>query len=124
VDIVPSVVGLLGMHDAQHASWGRSLFRTDADPAEAFAVFKLSAGGRAVALARGDDLLVLGSARGQPLLMKYDMGWPPSVRPMSPAEAEHARPIERELKAYIQAALTDVSTQRAGPVTPGAASAQ
>jgi phosphoglycerol transferase MdoB-like AlkP superfamily enzyme len=119
VNVLPSVLDLLGMDAAPHAAWGRSLF-DDSFPDANFAVFKQSGGGRAVALARGDDLLVLGSARGAPLLMKYDLGWPPTIRPMTAAEASVGPAMERELKAYVQAGLADLTSGRAGPATEAA----
>jgi arylsulfatase A-like enzyme len=119
VNVLPSVLDLLGMDASPHAAWGRRLF-DDSFPDANFAVFKQSGGGRAVALARGDGLLVLGSARGAPLLMKFDRGWPPAVRPMSSEEAKVGPEMERELKAYMQSALADLTGGRAGPSTQGA----
>lgn len=116
VNVVPSILGLLNMQDAPHASWGRSLFNDSYDD-ENFAVFKMSGGGRAVAMARGDRMLVLGSASGKPLLMNFSLAWPPSVKPIEGPDADAIRmTMERELRAYVQAALTDLTEQRAGPV--------
>jgi membrane-anchored protein YejM (alkaline phosphatase superfamily) len=118
VNIVPSVLGLLGMNDAPQASWGRSLFN-DSYPDENFIVFKMSGGGRAVAIARGDKLLILGSGSGRPLLMNFSL-WPANITPIEgPGAAELERKMERELRSYVQAGLTDLTSQRAGPVGGG-----
>jgi hypothetical protein len=115
VNIVPSVLGLLGMKDAPQASWGRSLFN-DSYADQNFIVFKMSGGGRAVALARGDKLLILGSGSGRPLLMNFSL-WPPNITPIEGAGAtELETKMERELRAYVQAGLTDLTSQSAGPV--------
>jgi phosphoglycerol transferase MdoB-like AlkP superfamily enzyme len=116
MNIAPSIVGLLGMKDAPHASWARSLFN-DSYPDENFAVFKQSGGGRAVAMAQGDRMLVLGSAKGVPLYMNFSLAWPPSIKPTEgPDDNAEKKRMERELRAYVQAALTDLTEQRAGPV--------
>ncbi len=116
MNIGPSIVGLLGMHDAPHASWARSLFN-DSYSDENFAVFKMSGGGRAVAMAQGDRMLVLGSATGKPLFMNFSLGWPATIKPIEgPDAAADAKRMERELRSYVGAALSDLTEQRAGPV--------
>jgi phosphoglycerol transferase MdoB-like AlkP superfamily enzyme len=115
MNVVPSVVGLLGMSDAQHAAWGRSLFADGfADPN--FAVFKMSGGGSAVALAQGDDLLVIKDAKADPQLLRYTL-WPPAVTPEAgPDAGPRKQAMARVLRAYVQAALTDLTGHKAGPV--------
>jgi phosphoglycerol transferase MdoB-like AlkP superfamily enzyme len=115
MNISSSIIGLLGMHDSDQATWARSLFNDSFSDAN-FAIFKMSGGGRAVGLARGDDLVVLGSARGAPVLVKFDLGWPASIRPMTATEAAVGPKMVRELKAYVQSALGDLTDQQAGPV--------
>jgi len=42
--------------------------------------------------------------------------WPPSVKPIEGPDAPAIeKTMERELRAYVQAALTDLTEQRAGP---------
>jgi phosphoglycerol transferase MdoB-like AlkP superfamily enzyme len=113
MNIIPSVLGLLGITDSPQAAWARSLFY-DSFPDENFAVFKNTGGGRAVAIAQGNKLLVLGSATGHPLLMTYDLGPKPTVKPLDDPALE--KKLERHLRAYVQAALDDLLMRRAGPM--------
>ena len=66
----------------------------------------MSGGGRAVAMARGDDMLVLGSAMGKPLLMKFGLdgqGWvKPNEGPDAPALA-YLLAIKRRPKEIMEA---------------------
>jgi len=119
MNVVPSVLGLLGMNGAPHAAWARSLFADGGGGVdEGFAVFKMSGGGRAVALARGERMLILGSAAGRPLLVRWQL-WPAKIEPIEGPEARELIPVmQRELRAYLQAALFDLNEQRAGPVEP------
>jgi phosphoglycerol transferase MdoB-like AlkP superfamily enzyme len=112
-NIIPSILGLLGITDSQHASWGRSLFN-DSFPDENFVVFKNSGGGRAVGMARGDKLLVLGSAMGKPLLLNFDLGPNPTFAKVEDPVME--KKMEKELRDYVEMALDDLSHNRAGPV--------
>jgi phosphoglycerol transferase MdoB-like AlkP superfamily enzyme len=113
MNIQPSVLGLLGMNDAQRSPWGRSLFN-DSWGDDGFAVFKMSTGGPAVALARGDKVLVLGSATGKPQLSRYSLAFPPSLEPLSDPTLE--KQMERELRAYVGCGLNDLTNRHAGPV--------
>jgi phosphoglycerol transferase MdoB-like AlkP superfamily enzyme len=113
-DVVPTVLGLAGMTDAAHSAWGRNLF-DGRPPEQGFTVFKMSGGGRAVALARGDELLVLKDAKAEPTLYTYTL-WPPAVTPVTGPEADARRKaMAKELKAYVQAAVTDLTGHQAGP---------
>jgi phosphoglycerol transferase MdoB-like AlkP superfamily enzyme len=113
-DVVPTVLALAGITDAPHAAWGRNLF--DGRPAgEAFTIFKMSGGDRAVAMARGDDLLVLRDAKAEPQLYRYTL-WPPAVTPADDAgAAERKKMMARQLKAYVQSAMADLTENEAGP---------
>lgn len=113
MNIIPSVLGLLGLKDTPHVSWGRSLFN-DSFPDANFAVFKMSGGGRAVAIAQDDKLLVLGAATGKPTLLTYDVGPRPSIAPLDDPVLE--KRLERQLRAYIQCSLDDLTQYRAGPM--------
>jgi phosphoglycerol transferase MdoB-like AlkP superfamily enzyme len=115
VNIAPSIVGLLGI-DAPAAHWARNVFSKDFDEADNFAVFKGSGGSQSVAIARDDKLLVVGE-NGDAKLFRYDVGFPPSVKPLSGGENDALKQrMEHELAGYVQAALTDLTTYRAGPV--------
>jgi phosphoglycerol transferase MdoB-like AlkP superfamily enzyme len=113
VNIAPSVLGLLKVDDSPQATWGRSLFN-DGFADENFAIFKMSGGGRAVAIVRGDDLLVFTGPKAEPQHLRYTL-WPPTVTTIPPSESHKF--MARELKAYVQAALTDLTGQKAGPVS-------
>ncbi|MDB5297692.1 MAG: hypothetical protein JWO31_3675 [Phycisphaerales bacterium] len=118
-NVIPSVLGLLGLADATHASWGRSLF-DDSFVDENFTVFKMSGGGKAVALARGDELLVLNDAKAEPQLLKYTL-WPPAVAPAADPDAPvRKKAMAKELRAYVQSALADLIGQKAGLMGPAA----
>jgi phosphoglycerol transferase MdoB-like AlkP superfamily enzyme len=112
MDLLPSVIGLLGMDDAPHAAWGRSLFN-DHFADGGMAVVKMSTGTSAVAMARGDKVLVLGSATGKPQLSRFSLGFPPALERVD--EPELAKSMERDLRGYVQAALSDLANRRAGP---------
>ncbi|QOV90445.1 LTA synthase family protein [Humisphaera borealis] len=115
MNVAASVLGLIGVTDTPHASWGRSLF-DDTFPDENFAVFKMSGGGKAVALARGDELLVLNDAKADPQLLKYTL-WPPAVSPATDPDAPNRRKaMSRELRAYVQSGLEDLTRSKAGTV--------
>lgn len=125
MNIVPSVIGLLGLTEP-HASWGRNLFAKDyAD--ENFVVFKGSGGSgsdQAVAMIRGDKLLVRGSEGGVKL-WKCTINPNPSIEPLEDAASNALRDRMRfELDAYVQCAMTDLVHQHGGwgggalPVTP------
>ena len=129
VNIAPSILGLLNI-DTPAAHWARNVFENDFgrgdggsdDAGDNFAVFKGSGGDNAVAIARGDLLFVLGDD-GQPRLYRYDLGFPPSVELLSdPASVPTARRMRRELEGYVQAALNDLTTYRAGPAAKASAS--
>ena len=112
MNVIPSVLGMLGMNDSPRSPWGRSLFN-DSFNDEGFAVFKMSTGGTAVGLARGDKVLVLGTATGKPTLSRYSLAFPPSLEKISDPELEKS--MERELRAYVKCALDDLTNRRAGP---------
>jgi hypothetical protein len=100
------------MDDAPHAAWGRSLFN-DHFADGGMAVVKMSTGTSAVAMARGDKVLVLGSATGKPQLSRFSLGFPPALERVD--EPELAKSMERDLRGYVQAALSDLANRRAGP---------
>src|SRR6185369_6369730 len=76
VDIVPTVLGLLGEREP-HQHWGRDLFAlADDDPG--FAIFKPAGGSDEVGYARGDRLLVR-DVEGHYAFYRYDLGSPPGI---------------------------------------------
>ncbi|MBI3469357.1 MAG: LTA synthase family protein [Planctomycetes bacterium] len=107
VDIEPTILGLLGENEP-HQHWGRDLFTLPEDD-PGFAVFKPSSGGNEVGFARGDMLLVE-TEGGKKTLYRYDVGFPPSVVELNPADRELFQQMAKDLHAYIQTAL-DVLTQ-------------
>ena len=66
VNVAPAILGLLGIKTPT-AHWGRNVLEPGDFSDDNFAVFKGSGGARAVALARGDRLLVVGDD-GRPRL--------------------------------------------------------
>ena len=113
MNIIPSILGLLGLADSPQSAWGRSLFN-DRWPDDNFAVIKNTGGGRVVGLLRDDKLMIVGSAGGKPLLMRYVLGDAPAVTPLEDAPLQAQ--MERELRAYVRAGLDDLTHNRAGPV--------
>lgn len=112
LDVLPSILALLHLTDAPRSAWGRSLFNntfTDGG----LAVFKQTGGGHAVAIAQADTLLILGSAAGHPVLLNYNLGPSPAIHPVSDPALQSR--MQRDLQAYLQSALTDLTTQSAGP---------
>ncbi len=110
-DILPSVLGLLDVR-APHASWGRNLFEPTS-PGRQFTVFKASGGGQHVGMVRGDSILVLGP-QGQETFARLDLGFPPSLTAVDDPSARDE--MRAELRAYVRAALDDLTGLRAGPV--------
>lgn len=116
LNILPTVVGLLGLK-APQASWARDLFATDY-PDENFAIFKGSGGSgsdQAVAMVRGDKLLVMGSD-GSRKLWQYELNPNPGIRPLEDVPSQvTAGVMQRQVYGYVQAAMAELSTQKAGP---------
>jgi len=77
-------------------------------------VFKNSGGGREVAIARGDLLLVVGPD-GKRSLNRYSLAFPPSLSPVN--DTPTADEMERQLRGYVQSALDDLKNHRAGPAS-------
>lgn len=115
VNIVPSILGLLGI-TSPRACWGRNLFSTS--DKNHFATFKGSGGtgsDQAVAMVRGDKLLVIGSD-GQTKLWRYRLNPDPTIEPLEDRESQILmQEMRRQLYAYIQAAVCELASQKAGP---------
>lgn len=113
VNVAPSIVGLLGLKPLT-AAWGRNVFARDA-ASESFAIVKGSGGDNAVVMLQGDRALVV-DENNQPTLWHYSLGFPPSAARDDARAADPAsREMEHALRAYVQSALADLKSQRAGP---------
>jgi hypothetical protein len=70
---------------------------------------------QAVALVRGDKLLVVGSD-GQTTLYRYALNPVPAIEPMTDSASQGVKQaMKRIVDAYVACALTDVANQHAGP---------
>jgi phosphoglycerol transferase MdoB-like AlkP superfamily enzyme len=113
VNVAPSIIGLLGLTPPT-AAWGRNAFSKDFTDAN-FAIVKGSGGDNNVVMLRGDRALVV-DENNRAKLWRYSLGFPPTAVPdESPAAPETSRAMEHALRAYVQAALADLTSQRAGP---------
>lgn len=117
VDIVPSILGLLGLQDP-HQCWGRDLFSL-APEDEGFAVIKPSGGEDRVALIEGDRILVK-EPKGKPKLYRYGLGHPPASSDNLYADRkELARSMEKRLQAYVETGILSLRARQLGlPAAP------
>ncbi len=118
LDIVPTVLALLGS-SASHSSWGRNLFSADAGPADERAVVFKGSGGsgsdQAIAMVRGDKLLVVGSDMST-RLWSYRLNPDPGLTPLDdPRSALTARSMQRDLFGYVEAAANDLAIKTVTP---------
>jgi phosphoglycerol transferase MdoB-like AlkP superfamily enzyme len=118
LDIVPSILGLLDAK-APQSSWGRNLFSTDWTNEEGGAVtFKGSGGSgsdQAMALIRGDKMLVVGS-NGKTQLWKYRLNPDPAITPLDDPQSQlAAKTMQQELFGFVQAAANDLSSKTLTP---------
>ena len=114
-NILPTILDLMDMQDAKQSAWARSLMCTEDEAS--FAVFKMSGGGRAVAIADNKHILLLGAGSGKPELLEYSLGFPPSIRTTNDREKEKL--LEAKLRGYLQAGLYDLAHKCAGPKLDG-----
>lgn len=105
LNVAPTIVGLLGL-DAPRDHWGRDLFSAETRR-ESVAVFKGSGGDNAMAIARGDQILVVDEA-GQSHLYKYALAPRAQVWPVEDSDPAIQSSMRRELDAVIQTALDDL----------------
>lgn len=106
MNILPTVMGLLGIAKPQ-AAWGRDLFSQEFSD-ENFVVFKGSGGSgssQAVALLRGDKMLVVGS-EGTTKLWQYALNPTAAVTPLDDPAAKDRMLLE--VNAYVQSAMNDL----------------
>ncbi len=103
VDIVPSLLGLLGVREP-HQSWGRNLFSPSLhDPG--FAVFKPS-GGEEVAALVEDDFLLLVAPKEKPQLFRFSLNFPPTESEnLWATEETRGKAMQQRLLGYIEAGI-------------------
>jgi phosphoglycerol transferase MdoB-like AlkP superfamily enzyme len=116
LDIVPTIMELVEAN-VPHSSWGRDLFSRERN-GDGVVTFKGSGGSgsdQAVALIRGDKMLVVGS-NGKPSLWSYRLNPEPSVTPLEdPASLRTANAMQLELFGFVQAAANDLSIKTVTP---------
>lgn len=106
-DVIPTVLGLLGISDGQ--SWGRDLLAVPPDdPGLAF--FKPSEASGEMGCARG-DLLLVRSADGKFHGYRYSLGFPPRVDPLAIAETPQLQRMQREMQAFVTSANEALETR-------------
>jgi phosphoglycerol transferase MdoB-like AlkP superfamily enzyme len=110
VDIVPTVMGRLGM-PYRHQCWGRDLLALPpSDPG--FGVIKPSGSDQTVAIIKGD--LVLVQEPGRPgVLYRYRLQGPATAQRLRDKPTQDV--LHRELEAYLQAATRALLDDTAGP---------
>jgi len=100
VDVVPTIMGLLG-HSYRHQCWGRNIFSLEqSDPG--FGVIKPSGSDQTVAFIRGDTLLVK-QPNIEPKLGRYFLTPSPTYHTIT--EPQMKQKMEHELSSYIETAL-------------------
>ena len=110
VDIVPTIMGLLG-EPFLHQCWGRNLFHLETgDPG--YGIIKPSGSDPTVAMLRGNRILVNPPAGGSARLYQY------TLYPKAEVAAENNPALLQEMTtlsgAYIQAAMTALVNNRTG----------
>ena len=108
VDVLPTIVGLLGLTNA-HQAWGRDVFRLAPDD-PGWAVIKPSGSGQIVSYIRGDTYLSK-TPDGQIGMYRY------TLMPWSAARITDPAVIATNLhalRAYVQTGLDALMTRRAG----------
>lgn len=111
LDILPSIVGILGV-DGLHQSFGRNLFALPpGDPGHAY----VKASGSSIAgYIEGNEILTV-LPNKPAMLQTIDLGFPPSASEDQAAEKpQRAAEMERRLKALIVTGLNALKEHRAG----------
>lgn len=99
VDIVPTIVGMLGESPVQQC-WGRNLFNLDQDD-EGFAIIKPSGGEPTMAIINGDKILTYDSEQG-PNLYEYNVSMHPYAKKYAHPKTE--KMLQHQLLSYVQTA--------------------
>ncbi len=112
LNIIPTVLGLLELTVPQ-SSWARNLFSTDFTD-DNFVVFKGSGGSgsdQAIAMIRGDKMLVVGSD-GITRLWSYRLNPDPAITPLSDPDSQKIlNTMQHDVYGYVEAAMKDLSNQ-------------
>ncbi len=108
LDIVPSILGILGNEKA-HQSFGRDLFRLDSnDPGHACAK---DSGGAFVGWIEGDKVLV--GQGGKPVsLYQHDLSFPPTATSV-PLKSNSE--MATHMQAFVEAGIWTLKQRRAAP---------
>jgi phosphoglycerol transferase MdoB-like AlkP superfamily enzyme len=109
VDVLPTVMGLMGIHNAYQA-WGRDLFRLDPSD-QGWAVIKPSGGHETVGFIRGDILFVT-APKIAPSVYRYRLNPWDATKIQMPAET--ASEFAQNLYGYVQSGIKALLTYRAG----------
>lgn len=123
VDIVPSILGLLGLRDPIQC-WGRNVF-SPALKDEGFAVIKPSGGEEVAAIVEGDYMLMV-APKEKPALFRYSLEFPAEASgDLYGAEEARGKEMRKRLLAYIQSGILGLRERRLGvPEEGGAAVAE
>jgi phosphoglycerol transferase MdoB-like AlkP superfamily enzyme len=109
VDLVPTVVGLLGKPFI-HQSWGRDLLALPDDD-RGFGIIKPSGSNQITALIRGNDVLTR-TPDEQFVLSTYNLY--PQPRAQTVEDPAKTAALSKELMAYIQTAMTSLYENKTG----------
>ncbi|WOD11379.1 LTA synthase family protein [Pseudomonas sp. NyZ704] len=107
VDVVPTIMGLLG-GQTRHQCWGRDLLSLPAGE-KGRAVIKPSGGNQTVAIIEGDQILILPKEQ-PPSQYRYQLGAKPLVTRMDTLDMT----LLTQLQAYIQVATHSLLNNTAG----------
>lgn len=103
VDVVPSVLGLLGT-SIKHQSWGRNLFSTTQND-NGFAVIKPSGGEERVAIIDDNYLLEL-APKENARMYRYKLGNHPSATAdLSSDQPQLSKRLQHKLQSYVETAI-------------------
>ncbi len=120
LDILPTILGLLGVRVA-HSAFGRDLFRlADDDPGHAYVK---RAGEPVVGFVEGRDVLAL-APDGSRSLHRFDLGRVPSAGPdRSEEDRDRAATLSRHLRALVATGLRVLAGSARGGAARGKADA-
>jgi phosphoglycerol transferase MdoB-like AlkP superfamily enzyme len=109
VDLVPTIVGLLGQPFV-HQCWGRDLLSLPADD-PGFGIIKPSGSDQTTALIKGDYVLTR-TQDDRFVLSTYQLY--PAPRAEAVHDEQRTREMSKELNAYIQTAMTSLAENTTG----------
>ena len=108
VDVVPTVMGLLG-EPFQHQCWGRNLLALPEDD-QGIGIIKSSGGDNTVAIINGDYLLTDDPGKGSSLF-KYELFPQAGAVPVDEPELQGA--LKEKLLAYVNSAIRSLESNTA-----------